>query len=162
MLDHHHRRHRSPALVVLALAALAALPAACSRPTDVPAEIEAQIEAYRKEPSDAQQSRIEASFAKLDAEVAELRADAGTRTGNAKDETFAKADALSARASELRRSWYGARFAAAGDAAKNAVKQLGVTIGKGIESAGEKMKSAIAGDDAAKDAGAAGDTAREE
>ena len=65
----------------------------------------------------------------------------------AKEDALAKADALSARASELRKRWYGARFAAARDAAKNAVKQLGVTIGEGIESAGQKMKDAVAGDD---------------
>lgn len=151
------RRRRSPILVTLLLAALAVLPGACSRPTDIPAEIEAQIEVYRKEPSDALQTRIDASFAKLDAEIAELRADAETKTGTAKDETLARADTLSARATELRKSWYGARFGAASDAAKNAVKQLGVTIGQGIESAGQKMKDAIAGD-GKKDAGEAADT----
>lgn len=151
------RRRRSLILASLLLAALALLPAACSRPTDIPAEIQAQIEVYRKEPSDALQTRIEASFAKLDAEIAEMRADAETKTGTAKDETLAKADALSARASELRKSWYGARFGAASDAAKNAVKQLGVTIGQGIESAGQKMKDAIAGDET-KEAGEADGT----
>jgi hypothetical protein len=151
------RRRRSLVLVPLLLAALAVLPVACSRPTDIPAEIQAQIEVYRKEPSDALQTRIEASFAKLDAEIAELRADAETKTGTAKDDALAKADALSAHASELRKSWYGARFGAASDAAKNAVKQLGVTIGQGIESAGQKMKDAIAGD-GKNDAGEAAGT----
>lgn len=149
------RRCRSLLLVSLLLAAVAVLPAACSRPTDIPAEIEAQIEAYRKEPSDLLQSRIEASFAKLDAEIAQIRADAETKTGSAKEEALAKANALSARASELRKSWYGARFGAASDAAKEAVKQLGATIGQGIESAGKKMKDAIAGDET-KNGGAAG------
>lgn len=149
------RRCRSLLLVSLLLAAVAVLPAACSRPTDIPAEIEAQIEAYRKEPSDAQQSRIEASFAKLDAEIAQMRADAEAKTGAAKEDALAKADALSARASELRKSWYGARFGAASDAAKEAVKQLGATIGKGIESAGKKMQDAISGDET-KDGAAAG------
>jgi hypothetical protein len=156
------RRCRSLVLVSLLLAAVAVLPAACSRPTDVPAEIEAQIEAYRKEPSDLLQTRIEASFAKLDAEIAEIRAGAGAKTGAAKDEALAQADALSARASELRKSWYGARFGAASDAAKEAVKQLGVTIGKGIESAGEKMKNAIAGEGGTDGGEAAGGTAKEE
>ena len=84
------RRCRSYVLAVLLLAGIALLPVACSRPTDLPAEIEAQVEAYRKEPSDALQSRIEASFAKLDAEIAEIRADADTKTGAAKDEALAK------------------------------------------------------------------------
>lgn len=153
------RRCRSYVLAVLLLAGIALLPTACSRPTDVPAEIEAQIEAYRKEPSDALQSRIEASFAKLDAEIAEIRADADTKTGAAKDETLAKADALSARASELRKSWYGARFGAASDAAKEAVKQLGATIGKGIESAGQSVKNAFDGN---KDAGDTGGQPKED
>ena len=139
------RRCRSYVLAVLLLAGIALLPVACSRPTDLPAEIEAQVEAYRKEPSDALQSRIEASFAKLDAEIAEIRASAETKTGAAKDETLAKADALSTRASDLRKSWYGARFGAASDAAKEAVKQLGATIGKGIESAGQSVKNAFDG-----------------
>ena len=139
------RRCRSLLLVSLLLAAVAVLPAACSRPTDIPAEIEAQIEAYRKEPSDLLQSRIEASFAKLDAEIAQIRADAETKTGSAKEEALAKANALSARASELRKGWYGARFGAASDAAKEAVKQLGATIGKGIESAGQSAKGAFDG-----------------
>lgn len=160
MSDRH--RHRSLLLLALLLAAIAVLPAACSRPTDIPAEIEAQITAYRKEPSDALQTRIEASFAKLDAEVAQLRADAEAKTGAARDEILAQADALATRASELRKSWYGARFGAASDAAKEAVKQLGVTIGKGIESAGEKMKNAIAGDGAADGGEAADDAAKGE
>ena len=154
------RRCRSYVLAVLLLAGIALLPAACSRPTDIPAEIEAQIEAYRKEPSDALQSRIEASFAKLDAEIAEIRADADTKTGAAKDEALAKADALSARASELRKSWYGARFGAASDAAKEAVKQLGATIGKGIESAGQSVKGAF--DGSKKDADETGGQPKED
>lgn len=157
-----HRRRRSRLLAAVLLAGVFALPVGCSRPTDLPAQIEAQIEAYRKEPSDALQSRIEASFAKLDAEIAEIRADAETRTGAAKDEALAKADALSARSGELRKSWYGARFAAAGEAAKNAVKQLGVTLGQGLESAGEKMKSAIGGDGKDGGADAAADAAKED
>lgn len=157
------RRCRSLAVVVLVLASLAVLPVACSRPTDVAVEIEAQIEAYRKEPSDLLQSRIEASFAKLDAEIAQIRADAETKTGAAKEEALARADALSARASELRKRWYGARFGAASDAAKEAVKQLGATIGKGIESAGQKMKDAFDGKkDAGDAAGAAADAAKED
>lgn len=158
MVDRRRRPRR--ALAALLLAGLVSLPVACSRSTDLPAQIDAQIQAYRKEPSDALQSRIEASFAKLDAEIAEIRADAETRTGAAKDDALAKADALSAREGELRKSWYGARFAAAGDAAKNAVKQLGVTLGQGLESAGQKMKSAIGGDGKSTDAAdAAGDAA---
>lgn len=154
------RRCRSYVLAVLLLAGIALLPVACSRPTDLPAEIEAQVEAYRKEPSDALQSRIEASFAKLDAEIAEIRADADTKTGAAKDEALAKADALSARASELRKSWYGARFGAASDAAKEAVKQLGATIGKGIESAGQSVKGAF--DGSKKDADETGGQPKED
>ncbi len=75
-----------------------------------------------------------------------MRADAETKTGPARDETLAKADALAARGSELRKKFYAARFGAASEAAKNAVKQLGVTLGKGLESAGEKMKDALGGD----------------
>jgi hypothetical protein len=143
----HRRSDRSLALLSLLLAAgLCVLAASCTRHTDVAAEIEAQIEAYKMEPSDALQSRIEASFARLDAEVAEMRADAETKTGPARDETLGKADALAARGSELRKRFYAARFGAASEAAKNAVKQLGVTIGKGLESAGEKMKDALGGD----------------
>lgn len=159
MSDRRHRRRRL--LAALLLAALVVWPVACARSTDLPAQIAAQIEAYRNEPSDALQSRIEASFAKLDAEIAEIRADAETGTGAAKGDALAKADALSARASELRKSWYGARFAAAGEAAKNAVKQLGVTLGQGLESAGAKMKSAIGGDGKA-DGAAAADAAQED
>jgi hypothetical protein len=131
---------------LLLAAGLCVLAASCTRRGDVAAEIAAQIAAYEKEPSDALQARIEASFARLDAEVAELRADAETRTGAAKDEALAKADALAARGSELRKKFYAARFGAASEAAKNAVKQLGVTLGKGLESAGEKMKDALGGD----------------
>lgn len=142
-----HRRSRRPSILLslLVAAGLCVIVTACTRHTDVAAEIEAQIEAYKKEPSDLLQTRIEASFARLDAEVAEMRADAETRTGAAKDETLAKADALEARGSELRKRFYAARFSAAGEAAKNAVKQLGVTLGQGLESAGEKMKDALGG-----------------
>lgn len=130
---------------LLLAAGLCVLVASCTRRGDVAAEIAAQIEAYEKEPSDALQARIEASFARLDAEVAELRADAESKTGAARDQTLAKADALAARGSELRKKFYAARFGAASEAAKNAVKQLGVTLGKGLESAGEKVQDALGG-----------------
>ena len=42
--------------------------------------------------------------------------------------------------------YYGARVDAAANAAKEAVKQFGASVGKGLESAGEKMKNALDGD----------------
>lgn len=129
------------------LFAIALLPPGCARRHDVAAELEAQISSYRQDPSDARASRIDASFARLDADVAEIRADAEAKSGAAKDAALARADALEAKGSELRKGYYGARVDAAANAAKQAVKQFGASVGKGLESAGEKMKSALGGDD---------------
>lgn len=138
-------RAASTVLAALLLAT-ALLPAGCTRRHDVAAELEAQIASYRQEPSDARAARIDASFARLDADVAEIRADAEAKSGAAKDAALARADALEARGSELRKSYYGARVDAAANAAKEAVKQFGASVGKGLESAGEKMKNALGGD----------------
>jgi len=142
-----HRTFRLVTLLSMLVALLsAALPTACSRRHDVASELEAQIARYRKEPSDALAARIDASFARLDADVAEIRADATTKTGEAQTAALARADALEAKGSELRKSYYGARVDAAAEAAKTAVKQFGASVGKSIEDAGEKMKDALGGE----------------
>jgi outer membrane murein-binding lipoprotein Lpp len=132
--------------LLVALAVVATfLPSGCARRSDV-ADLESQIERYRKDPSDALASRIDASFARLDADVAEIRADAAAKGGEAKAAALARADALEERGRALRTSYYAARVEAATDAAKDAVKQFGASVGKGIEDAGEKMKNALGGD----------------
>lgn len=138
-------RAATTVLVALAVASTL-LPSGCARRHDVAAELEVQIESYRKAPSDALAARIDASFARLDAEVAEIRADAEAKSGDAKAAALARADALEEKGSALRKSYYGARVDAAANAAKEAVKQFGASVGKGIESAGEKMKNALGGD----------------
>jgi Skp family chaperone for outer membrane proteins len=137
-------------LPVLAALVAGALLTACPRRHDVAAELEAQIARYRTEPSDTLAARIDASFARLDADVAEIRADAATKTGEAQAAALARADALEAKGSELRKSYYGVRVDVAAEAAKNAVKQFGASVGKTIEDAGSKMKDALDGGEKAE------------
>jgi hypothetical protein len=125
--------------------ALIVAPLGCASRRDTAAELEAQIARYRKEPSDALARRIDASFAQLDADVAEIRADADAKTGAAKEAALARADALEQRGAELRKEYYAARVDVAAEAAKNAVKQFGVNVGEGLERAGEKVKDALGG-----------------
>ena len=131
--------------VLLALTAASLATSACTRRHDTVAELEVQIQRYRKDPSDALASRIDADFARLDADVAEIRADAATKPDEARSAALARADALAEKGGQLRKEYYSARVAVAGDAAKNAVKQFGASVGKSIEDAGEKMKNALGG-----------------
>jgi hypothetical protein len=133
-------------LAFLLLVAAVASPFGCSSRHDTAAELEVQIARYRKEPSDALATRIDASFARLDADVAEIRADAETKSGAAKESALARADALEQRGAELRKEYFGARVDVAADAAKNAVKQFGNKVGEGLETAGEKVKDALGGE----------------
>jgi len=142
--------HAASTFLGVLLLAIALLSPGCTRRHDVAAELETQIASYRQEPSDARAARIDASFARLDADVAEIRADAEAKSGAAKDAALARADALETKGSELRKSYYGARVDAAAKAAKEAVKQFGASVGKGLESAGEKMKSALGDGQAAQ------------
>jgi hypothetical protein len=132
-------------LVLLASTAASLAMSSCSPRHDPAAELEVQIARYRKDPSDALASRIDADFARLDADVAEIRAEAATKTDEARAAAVARADALEQKSGALRKEYYSARVAVVGDAAKNAVKQFGASVGKSIEDAGEKMKNALGG-----------------
>lgn len=144
----HHASRLVTLLSLVAVLVGLTLPVACARRHDVAVELEAEIARYRTDPSDALAARIDASFAHLDAQVAEIRADEATKTGDAKAAAEARADALEKQGSELRKKYYDARVDVAADAAKNAVKQFGASVGKTIEDAGAKMKNALGGDDA--------------
>jgi len=137
-----------PVIAALLAVVLAAPLVGCSRPKGAETEgrIAAQIEQYRREPSDELAARIDASFARLDAEIAELRADAQGKTGEARTADEARAEELSEKRAALRKEYYGARVETAAEAAKGAAKKLGESLGKALEQAGEKLQGAV-GDD---------------
>jgi hypothetical protein len=133
------------AILVLVASSLPVALAGCSRGEDSAAKLEAEIARYRREPSDALASRIDASFAQLDADIARLRADAEDKQGEDKAEELARADQLEQRRDALRKDYYSARVERAAEAAKSAAKQLGESIGKGLEDAGQKLQDAVGG-----------------
>ncbi|MEW6271564.1 MAG: hypothetical protein AB1689_19960 [Thermodesulfobacteriota bacterium] len=129
-------------LVLLAVAALGGL-GGCSRGEDSAEKVEAEIARYRREPSDALAARIDASFAQLDADIARIRAEAEQEEGEDRTEHLARAAALEERRDGLRKDYYAARVERAAEAAKSAAKQLGESVGKGLESAGKKIQEAV-------------------
>jgi len=123
----------------LALAGLALALGACSRP-DTAGELRQQIDAYRAGAPEASEPKIEALFARLDADIAARRAEAAEREGDARAAAEAEADALESRRRELHAAYLQARFARMGDAAGKALQSAGEAIGKGLEDLGRKMR----------------------
>jgi hypothetical protein len=121
------------ALVLLAFAA-------CSRPSTVD-DLRAAIDAYRAGPvKEGDEPRIDALFAKLDAEIAELRADAAAKSGDARTEREGQAEALAEQRSELHSAFVAARFGRLGDAAGDALRSAGEALGQTLEEAGRKLR----------------------
>jgi hypothetical protein len=129
---------RPPRGALLLLVALAL--AACAR-GDGTEELRDAIERYRTgEAEKGEEERIDAMFARLDARIADLRAEAATREGEARARREQEADALASRRSDLHGAYLAARFARLGDAAGDALRSAGEALGKKLEEAGRKMQ----------------------
>lgn len=142
-------------IVALALAlGLGIAMAGCSR-TPTSDELRSAIEAYAKDAPEATAEKIDALFAKLDAEIAGLRAEAVQKDGEARSATEQEADDLAQQRRDLHGAYLKARFARVGDAAGKALESAGEAIGKGVEDMGRKLRESAEGSGEREDAAAA-------
>jgi HEAT repeat protein len=117
-------------------------------PPDFPTEarLRAAVAAYvegKVEPTEAQ---IDALFARLDADIAALRAEAATDPNG---DAAKRAQALQEERTRLWRTYLEAKLARVRNAAGRALRDLGKEMGKGIEEAGRRMQESMDGSPAA-------------
>lgn len=123
---------------------LAALVACGERPHAAD-DVRTAIAAYRTTPNDATAAEVEARFATLDAEIAERRAEAARADADDRAAAEAEVAAMEGTRGELRKEYLSVRMAAVGTAAGDALKEVGRSIGEGLEAAGRKLREAAGG-----------------
>ena len=132
----------------LAAAFLAvAMLAACSKPAAPRTEDELRtaIEDYRQGKPEATQERIEALFARLDAEIATQRADAAAKPQQSRDAAAQQVATLEQNRRDLQQQWIAARLARAGATAGELLRGLGESLGRGMEDAGRQLRESMQG-----------------
>ena len=124
-----------------------AMLAACSKPAAprTEDELRAAIEDYRQGKPEATQERIEALFARLDAEIASQRADAAATPPQSRDAAAQQVATLEQGRRDLQQQWIAARLARAGATAGEVLRGLGESIGRGMEDAGRKLRDSMQG-----------------
>ena len=113
---------RGLGLVVLMLTGCGSAPHASD-------DVRTAIAAYRAHPDDATAAEVEARFAHLDAEIAERRAEAARADAEDRPAEEAAVAAIERTRAELRRDYLSVRMQAVGDAAGDALKEMGRSIG---------------------------------
>jgi hypothetical protein len=131
------------ALRVIALLLIAL--AGCGSGPDAADDVRAAMAAYRAHSDDAAAAEVEARFARLDAEIAERRAEAARADADERPAAEGEVAALERTRGELRREYLSVRMQAVGDAAGDALKEMGRSIGEGLEEAGRKLREAAGG-----------------
>lgn len=107
--------------------------------------VEETLAEYRHDPSPAAAADVEAAFARLDAKIAAMRAEALREDEDDRAELDARVAELEARRSALRRESVDAGMRAAGAAAGDALRNIGESLGKQLEEAGRKLREAASG-----------------
>jgi hypothetical protein len=125
--------------------------AACGSRPDRVAEVRGAIAAYREKPEEAKAAEVEAQFAKLDADIAERRAEAARADADERPAAEAEVAALEKTRGELRSEYLSVRMQAVGNAAGDALKAVGRSIGEGLEEAGRKLREATGGNPPPRD-----------
>lgn len=126
----------------VAVLVLAAVAAACSRPSTAD-ELRAAIEDYRQDKNGVTPPQIDALFAKLDAEIAARRADAAAKPANARADDDRRIAAAEAERSRLVEEYASAQLTRFGRAAGEAARGVGDAIGKGLEDAGRALRDSV-------------------
>lgn len=130
---------------LLACVALGMLALACSRPEPEKRtldELRAGVEAYQRGDAGVTEERLNALFARLEADVAALRADEAEATPPERPPLTARREALEAEGRRLQGEYLNARVARLGEAAGDALRSVGEQIGQGLEEAGRRMREA--------------------
>ncbi len=126
--------------VALALAVAACAPSA----TSTPAALRDEIAAYERADPAASEDRIKALFAKLDAEIAALRADELSAAAADRPALAAKREALATERTDLQASYVKARVKRLGVAADEALRGMADQLGRGLEDAGRALREGTA------------------
>jgi hypothetical protein len=123
--------------------------AACGDPGARTAEdLRKEIAAYQRADSAASEERIAALFARLDAELAALRADELAKAPNERAEITRRREALAAERRELQGAYVQARMARLGVAAEEALRGMAEQLGRGLEDMGRALRESGRGEDA--------------
>lgn len=109
------------------------------------AHVEEALAEYRDDPSPAAAAEVDAAFARLDAKIAALRAEALREDEDDRAEIETRIAELDARRTALRRESVDAGMKAAGAAAGDALRSIGESLGKQLEEAGRKLREAASG-----------------
>ena len=126
--------------------AIGVIVAACGGPpSKTTDELRAAIAAYERGEPGADEERIAALFARVDADIASLRAEELGRPPGERAGVAAEREALVAERSDLAASWTRARIARLGDAAGQALRGVADQLGQGLEDAGRALRES-AGD----------------
>ncbi len=125
--------------VVLALAFAACGPSSVAESVE---ELREDLTTWRADPSDANAAQVEAAFAHLEADIATLRAEALRTDGEARADAQARAAELERTRNELRAEFTREQVRKVADAAQDAVRAMGASIGKGLEEAGKRLREA--------------------
>jgi hypothetical protein len=128
------------ACVVLAVFALA-----CGQPAGqkTAQELRGEIDAYEHAASTANEDRIAALFAKLDADIATLRADELSNPPAERGEIAAQREQLEGERRELQTAYLKARVARLGVATEEALRGMADQLGKGLEDAGRALRESM-------------------
>ena len=134
-----HRRWR----VGIGLGLVAGL-VACGRPGPDPvAELQAAVTAYQQGAADGTEERVQVAFAKVDAEVARVRADELAQPVERRGELTRRRQELEAERQAQLAAYTKAKIARIGTAATDAMKEAGRQLGEQLEAAGKRMREAM-------------------
>jgi hypothetical protein len=109
-------------------------------------QLRAAIEEYRQNKPEATEERINALFARLDADIATRRAAAAAESPTAREPLTQQVAALERDRRELQQAWLTARLTRVGATAGDALRSLGESLGRGLEDAGRRLRESAAGD----------------
>jgi hypothetical protein len=135
---------RPHARTILLPALLAAV--ACSSQPEAPRtadELRTAIAGYQQGEPEATEDRINALFARLDADIAARRADAAGASASKREPLLRDVEALEQQRRELQQAWITARLTRVGATAGDALRGLGESLGRGLEDAGRRLREAL-------------------
>ena len=130
----------------MAVVVLVAL-AACGQPgaTHTADQLRGEIAAYERGDAGASEDRIKVLFAKLDAEIANLRADELSKPESERAELTKRREGLEADRRDLLGEYVQARVARLGVQAQDALKGMADQLGRGLEDMGRSLRESSKG-----------------
>jgi hypothetical protein len=106
-------------------------------------QLRAAIDGYRQAKPDASDERITALFARLDADIANLKADAAAKPPGERRPLEERIATLEQERAALQQAYLQARLERLGSAATDTLKSVGKQIGQGLEDAGRQLRESM-------------------